>query len=1480
MRFAHGSTRLGATYASWDARSVSDDAGNATPSDMDTSMSEGTMSSQFPLDALFLPERAQTREVAPVIGRFSILHEIGQGGMGVVYLGYDARLDRRAAVKLLGSNGEQGRARLLREAQALARLSHPNVIPIYESGEHGDDAYIAMEYVAGHTLRDWMRAAPRSTAQILAVFVAAGRGLEAAHQQGLAHRDFKPDNVMVGDDGRTRVADFGLVRAFAEPSSERPRAELDAQIDAGIARIANVDLTATGALLGTPAYMAPEQYLGEPSGPATDQFSFCVSLWEALYGTRPFAGKSVAELATNILAGKIATPSGDAKLPARIRKALEQGLAVEPGKRWPSMGALLTVLERELSMPQRRTFAVTASVVVAALLAVVGFAWQRVAARDEAAAAESRLALAERRALQSAELLAEGESVDALVLAIRAAGGLIDESSLRAQLPHAVSQSLHDASTAELRFGVVEKFSGWASVAAFTADGTHLALAQGTLVYGLEHDYIEIRSVQACTAKGGECTKQDGVVTATLTGHRCAVQHMQFFADDSRLLAHCYEDGGAHLWDRSGALLASFDTMALARVSPAGAVVATRSGHDVNLTGTSGDTVATLHGHTGEPTVLEFSADGSRLATAGPDAVRIWDAESGEALTVLDHADVVIAAWFADGSGRLATLAMDQHVRIWKAESGELLDVLAPGAGQEYSSFAPMDVHGLVAAPDGSRVALYIDRKLWLWDAATGELILHLVDHGSGRRPISFQPDKPNIRPYTVGAALQFSPDSSRMVFLRNDSSILLLDAGRGAAIRESGRSTSGYSFTPDSEFLAVGHDGVEIWDADTGARVTTLEGPSPSDLTVLSPSGRLLLTRGVDANGEWAVDVWDTQVVPSSLSTLSKTSASAVVLAVAPVGGHVMMADAALATISDASSGKQLSKLEGHAGGVRLAVFSRDGQVLAAVDREEVLHVWDAASGKLIGGPVELKERVTALALSDDGAHVATGSGELVRVRDVRSGAVVLELDGHWRQPDAIAFSPDGQLLATVDIRMRLWAFPSGELIHELDSVEGDRVVFSPDGTRLGTDRAVWDVATGTLINELGTSYLADGPVVFSPAGTTLVAGGKLWDGFTGANLDTLEGHEQPIAAVGFLEGGDRMVTASRDAILVRDAAPAMAAACTRLQPYGVTYGEVAAICDPVLQQWEAARGYVPERINLSLADARWVVESVWALTLLALMLATGLSGRLERLCSKLPHARVLAGPAYHLSIAVVLAILVVVGVNQFSPPTDWLDYGWPVAWVLSLTATLGFVLRRSPDRWWMWASLATIAIAATCMVLAPELVAKIHELTPTGSATLVSLAQPFEHMDAHTSYSGFAAHASGHQALHHGLQSLVVFGVVISLGLFGVHKFASFVAKHHGERLGFTSIGARGALPLMLLLIVAFGLVSAPVQSALVRQQERQADRFALEHGGNAQSCAATAAMQSDRSGLDDASPSWVTRIWHARQPGLAERIADCGK
>ena len=296
------------------------------------------------------------------IGRYLILRKVGQGGMGVVFAGYDEQLDRKVAIKLLRHRtGEAARRRLAREAQALARLSHPNVVQVYEIGEHEHSAYIAMEFVEGLTLTNWQHARRRSWSELLAVMLDAGRGLAAAHHKGLIHRDFKPENVMIDDEGRVRVMDFGLVHGVLsleeshdghvpERSLEPlpPAAEL---LDSKVSSSGLGDrLTMTGSTLGTPAYMAPEQHAGFPTDARSDQFSFCVTLWELLYGERPFAGRTLAELCVAVTKHELRHPP-HVDVPGWLHKIVERGLAVEPSARWASMDELLTALADD---PRRR----------------------------------------------------------------------------------------------------------------------------------------------------------------------------------------------------------------------------------------------------------------------------------------------------------------------------------------------------------------------------------------------------------------------------------------------------------------------------------------------------------------------------------------------------------------------------------------------------------------------------------------------------------------------------------------------------------------------------------------------------------------------------------------------------------------------------------------------------------------------------------------------------------------------------------------------------------------------------------------------------------------------------------------------------------------------------------------------------------------------------------------------------------------------
>jgi tetratricopeptide (TPR) repeat protein len=279
-----------------------------------------------------------------VLGRYVVLDTLGEGGMGVVLSAYDPELDRKVALKLVrslqGDGAEELQQRLLREAQAVARLSHPHVITVFDVGTVDGRLFMAMEFVEGTTLRKWLTDTPRDWREVCAAFQQAGQGLAAAHAAGLVHRDFKPDNVLVDRRGRVRVTDFGIAR-FEQapppllPSSDEPTPEGTHE-----------GLTRTGALMGTPAYMAPEQWRGYAVDARGDQFSFCVALYEALYGHRPFARGAPPNFR------RVEPPPPHTRVPAWVRRVVLRGLSVAPGERFPSMEALLEALSKD---PARRT---------------------------------------------------------------------------------------------------------------------------------------------------------------------------------------------------------------------------------------------------------------------------------------------------------------------------------------------------------------------------------------------------------------------------------------------------------------------------------------------------------------------------------------------------------------------------------------------------------------------------------------------------------------------------------------------------------------------------------------------------------------------------------------------------------------------------------------------------------------------------------------------------------------------------------------------------------------------------------------------------------------------------------------------------------------------------------------------------------------------------------------------------------------------
>ncbi|HWB73914.1 MAG TPA: serine/threonine-protein kinase, partial [Nannocystaceae bacterium] len=303
---------------------------------------------------------ARGAAVAPaprkMFGRYLVMGALGKGGMGEVFTAYDPELDRKVALKRVQVETiarADRRARLLREAQAMAKIRHPNVIAVFDVGQIDDEVFIAMELVDGETLRAWLRREHTTTA-IVEAFLQAARGLAAAHELGLVHRDFKPDNVMVDRSERVQVLDFGLV-ASSVADSTRPDDD------------ASDMLTRSHATVGTPAYMAPEQHAGTGADELSDQFALCVALFEGLHGARPFRGETLHALATAVLAGAIVDPAQPRAIPRWLDRAVRRGLAVAPGERWPSMRELIAALEQGLQAERRsqRRWLVIGAVVLA-----------------------------------------------------------------------------------------------------------------------------------------------------------------------------------------------------------------------------------------------------------------------------------------------------------------------------------------------------------------------------------------------------------------------------------------------------------------------------------------------------------------------------------------------------------------------------------------------------------------------------------------------------------------------------------------------------------------------------------------------------------------------------------------------------------------------------------------------------------------------------------------------------------------------------------------------------------------------------------------------------------------------------------------------------------------------------------------------------------------------------------------------------------
>ncbi len=319
-------------------------------------------------------DHVEVLAVGARVGRYIVVERLGAGAMGVVYAAYDPKLDRKVALKLLrpraGGSGDPARrtARLEREAQAVAKLSHPNVVGIFDVLVHDDSVVLAMEYLGGGTLTQWLAAEKRRWRDVVRMFIEVGHGLAAAHAEGQIHRDFKPDNVLLDKNGVPKVVDFGLVRMTSVTTSHLTVEDDDDDQHGAEGEVAAVSgsasLTRTGAISGTPAYMSPEQFLGKRVDGRTDQFAFCVALYEALYGERPFPGDTVIALADSVTGGRMRALVKKTDIPAWVRACVVRGLKVSPDERFAELDALVAALTNDPIARRNRRMLSAAAVVM------------------------------------------------------------------------------------------------------------------------------------------------------------------------------------------------------------------------------------------------------------------------------------------------------------------------------------------------------------------------------------------------------------------------------------------------------------------------------------------------------------------------------------------------------------------------------------------------------------------------------------------------------------------------------------------------------------------------------------------------------------------------------------------------------------------------------------------------------------------------------------------------------------------------------------------------------------------------------------------------------------------------------------------------------------------------------------------------------------------------------------------------------------